>query len=186
MLAAVAATLLTPGLLDSAVRLATLHIDDFYSGSYGSAASQQIGGCSVSNQQRERSRLQMATMMAMSEEEKARAYQEQVKRAEAMAKNPSLRPASKPLFEIPGFKAPWDKQEDDGMDLKAKFQQAAKGWNAAVEKQKAVNRGEEAFAAEVAEEAAAETEAATEDADAAARIAELEAQMEALRKQMKE
>ena len=155
---------------------------------YSPASNPQQESPPGSEERGSRSGLLTTRMMALSEEEKAKAYQEQVKRAEAMAKDPSLREASKPLFEVPGFKAPWDKKDDDddddGMDLKAKFEQAAKGWSAAVNKQQAVNRGEAAEAA--AEEVVAPAEEATEDAEAAARIAVLEAQMEALRKQMEE
>ena len=54
-----------------------------------------------------------ALRMELSDAEKARAYEEQVARAEAMAKDPSIRPPRKGLFEAPGLSSIFGKKADD-------------------------------------------------------------------------
>lgn len=138
----------------------------------------------------------VAPHMAMSDEERARAYQEMVEKAEAMKKDPSLRPPSKPLIDVgevklgqlfgaSGGSDASDTASDDGSSgIPNFFQKAASGWQKAVEKQRAINRSDGSFVEEAANEPpTAEGTAMAEAAAKAARIAELEAAVEALKKQ---
>jgi len=144
--------------------------------------------------------------MALSEEEKRKAYQEQVARAEVMKEEASrLNKADKAAWRAKGglFQAPpgigtlfdksrWkqfdgDVPEDDG--LRGALEQAARGWSAAVDKQRAANFGEVTPEAAVPSPAADEGGAARidedgearTDEDGEARIAALEAEIRALK-----
>ena len=91
--------------------------------------------------------------MALSDEEKAKAYQEQVARAEAMKNDPSLRPESKPLVDVPSltsifgnpFADPTEEQEEEQGGFFSALDKATAGWKKQVERQKAVNRGDVPF-----------------------------------------
>lgn len=132
-----------------------------------------------------------ALRMEMSDAEKARAYEEQVARAEAMAKDPSIRPPRKGLFEgLPGLSSTFGKKNDGGEGgFGAAFQKAATGWNAAVDKQRAINKGEyvpppPAPPPEVPPPSESATGGDASDAFAA-KLTALEAEMAALKKEAK-
>jgi hypothetical protein len=129
--------------------------------------------------------------MNLSEEEKAKAYQEQVARAEAMKNDPSLRPASKPLVDVPSlgsiFGNPFAKKDDeDGTSsVLSAFDQAKAGWQRQVEQQRAANGGLVdpgfTFVSDAEKPAPEEQPQASSDADTEEKIAALEAEVQALK-----